>query len=95
MPTKKGKSKPGKARKASNKGRRTRVGGTGQSRRATRKAGSSRKPGTAGKSGRARRATPGRRIGKPITAPPPITVPSEERGDTKAGGGESGRVVIL
>ena len=95
MPTKKGKSKPAKAAKTSNKARRTRAaGGQGQSKRA----GASRKTGanpTSGgrkkDAGRLRKTEAG-----PVfisTNPSPARTPGEDKGGQKAGGGE--RVVIL
>jgi len=94
MPTKKGKSKPAKAKKASNQKRRTRAAGaTGKSKRA----GSARRTGAAaGSGGRKRAAGKLRRteagpvwIGKSQ----PISLPTQTPGDRKASGGE--RVVIL
>ena len=97
MPTKRGKSKPAKARKTSNKSRRTRAaGGKGQSKRAgaARKTGSSRNSGGRKKpAGRLRRTEAG-----PVwigSSPDPVARPTEEPGDKKAGDGESGRVVLL
>jgi hypothetical protein len=85
MPTKKGKSKPAKARKASNKIRRTRAasGGPNRSKRA-----SSKRTGTG-----LRRTEAG-----PVwigSSPAPISPPAGQPGDTKAGTGGSDRVVIL
>ena len=94
MPTKKGKSKPAKAKKASSKGRRTRAaGGKGRSKRA----GGSRKTGGSARSGGRKRAAGKLRrteagpvwIGKSQ----PVTLPTETPGERKATGGE--RVVIL
>ena len=85
MPTKKGKSKPAKARTTSNKMRRTRAATGGASR--SKRAGSKRK-GTG-----VRRTEAG-----PVwigSSPAPISAPAGEPGDTKAGTGESDRVVIL
>ena len=97
MPTKKGKSKPGKAKKASNKSRRTRAaGGIGRSKRAggARGTGSSRKSGGRKKAaGRLRRTEAG-----PVwigSSPAPVVRPDQEPGDKKAGDGGSGKVVIL
>ena len=92
MPTSKGKSKAGKAKKASNKTRRVAP---------TSRAGKAR-GGAPGK--KTKRATGARSGGKlkrteagPVwigSSPAPISKPAEERGDQKAGSG-SGRVVIL
>ena len=96
MPTKKGKSKPAKARKTSSKSRRTTAaGGKGRSKRAgaARKTVASRTSGRKKPAGRLRRTEAG-----PVwigTSPEPIIRPTEEPGDKKAGDGESGRVVIL
>jgi hypothetical protein len=98
MPTKKGKSKPAKARKTSNKSRRTgAAGGKGRSKRAgaARKTGASRGSGGRKKpAGRLRRTEAG-----PVwngTSPEPVVRPTEEPGDRKAtDGGGSDRVVIL
>ena len=96
MPTKKGKSKPAKARKTSNKSRRTRAaGGKGRSKRAgtTRKAGASRAGGGRKKpAGRLRRTEAG-----PVwigSSPEPVIRPTEEPGEKKAGD-VGDRVVIL
>jgi hypothetical protein len=96
MPTKKGKSKPAKARKTSNKSRRTRAaGGKGQSKRAgaARKTGASRAGGGRKKpAGRLRRTEAG-----PVwigSSPEPVVRPTEEPGEKKAGD-VGDRVVIL
>lgn len=97
MPTKKGKSKPAKARKTSNKMRRGRpAGGKGKSARVggVRKAGAARR-GTARKrsAGKLKRTEAG-----PVwigSSPTPVARPTEERGDQKAGDGRLDRVVIL
>ena len=97
MPTKKGKSKPGKAKKASNKQRRTRVGGTGK----TKRAGASRGAGaTKRSSGRKRTAGKLRRTeAGPVwigSSPAPVNLPAEDPGSSKATtGGGSDRVRIL
>ena len=97
MPTKKGKRKPAKAKKASNKSRRTRAaGGIGQSKRA----GGSRGTGASNRSGGRKRSAGGLRRTEagPVwigTSPTPLARPAEEPGDKKAADGESGRVVIL
>lgn len=98
MPTKKGKAKPAKAKKASNKMRRDHpVGGAVGARGVGKTRG--------GRSNNSRRTTGPRRTktgalptaratpGTAIKPPPPLDRPAEERGDTKAGGGE--RVTIL
>ena len=98
MPTTKGKSKAGKAKKASNKSRRVAP---------TSRAGKARggAPGKKTKRTTGTRATGSRRSGGKLkrteagpvwigSSPAPIDKPVEERGDQKAGGG-SGRVVIL
>jgi hypothetical protein len=98
MPTTKGKSKAGKAKKASNKSRRVAP---------TSRAGKARgdAPGKKTKRTTGTRATGSRRQGGKLkrteagpvwigSSPAPINRPAEERGDQKAGGG-SGRVVIL
>jgi hypothetical protein len=98
MPTKKGKSKPAKARKTSTKSRRTRAaGGKGQSKRAgaARKTGSPRNSGGRKKpAGRLRRTEAG-----PVwigSSPEPVISPTDEPGNKKAtDGGGSDRVVIL
>lgn len=97
MPTKKGKSKPAKARKTSNKSRRTRAaGGKGQSKRAgaARKTGASRNSGGRKKpAGRLRRTEAG-----PVwigSSPDPVISPADEPGNKKATDGGSDRVVIL
>ncbi len=97
MPTKKGKSKPAKLKKASNKSRRTRAaGGTGQSARAggARGTGASRTAGGRKKdAGRLRKTEAGSVfIG---TTPVPPGRLAEDRGNKKAGDGGSGKVVIL
>ena len=96
MPTKKGKSKPAKASKASNKSRRTGAAAAkGQSKRAggARRTGASAKSGGRKKAaGRLRRTEAG-----PVwvaTNPTPTRGPAEDRGGQKAGGGGD-RVVIL
>ena len=95
MPTKKGKSKPAKAKKASNKTRRTRAaGGAGTSKRA----GGSRGTGASNRSGGRKRAAGKLRRTEagPVwigSSPKPVNLPAEDRGDRKASGGE--RVVIL
>jgi hypothetical protein len=94
MPTKKGKSKPAKAKKASNKGRRTKVaGGAGTSKRA----GGSRGTGASARSGGRKKAAG--KLKRTEAGPvwigksKPISLPTETPGDRKATGGE--RVVIL
>ena len=92
MPTKKGKSKPAKAKKASNATRRTRTGGAkGKTKTKTKRAGTAAKGGVRKKAaGRLRRTEAGPVwIGKSQ----PISVPTGTPGDQKASGGE--RVVIL
>jgi hypothetical protein len=87
MPTKKGKSKPAKARKTSNKARRTR---TGVAKGKTKRAGGARKTKPAG---RLKRTEAG-----PVwigSSPAPVIRPDQEPGDKKAGDGESGRVLLL
>lgn len=97
MPTKRGKSKPAKARKTSNKMRRSRAaGGKGKSVRAggARKTGASTRSGGKKRSaGRLKRTEAG-----PVwigSSPNPIGLPTEERGDRKAGDGGTERAVIL
>ena len=88
MPTKKGKSKPAKARKTSNKMRRST--GAGGKRPAKRSAGAARKKKPAG---RLKRTEAG-----PVwigSSPAPIIRPDQEPGDRKAGDGGSERVSIL
>ena len=96
MPTKKGKSKPAKAKKASSTMRRSgAAGGAGKSKRA----GGARKTGAAAKSGGRKKA-----IGKlrktdagPVwigSTPRPVNLPTEDPGARKATKG-SERVVIL
>ena len=98
MPTTKGKSKAGKAKKTSNKTRR--VGPTSRAGKARGGAPGKKNTRTTGK-----RAPSSRRAGGKLkrteagpvwigSSPAPINKPAEERGDQKAGGG-SGRVVIL
>ena len=95
MPTKKGKSKPAKAKKTSNKSRRTRAaGGQGQSKRA----GASRQTGVNPTSGGRKKAAGRLRKTEagPVwigSSPTPAKAPGEDKGGQKAGGGE--RVVIL
>jgi hypothetical protein len=87
MPTKKGKSKPAKAKKTSNKLRKTRPAA---GKRPAKRAGAARKKKPAG---RLRRTEAG-----PVwigSSPAPIVRPDRETGDQKAGDGGSGRVVIL
>jgi hypothetical protein len=95
MPTKKGKSKPAKAKKASNQQRRTRAaGGKGESKRA----GGSRGTGASATSGGRKKAAGKLRRTEagPVwigTSPTPAKAPGGDKGGQKAGGGE--RVVIL
>lgn len=90
MPTKKGKSKPGKAKKASNKTRRSATGKAkpaGTTRKASRKGAGRKKPG-----GKLRRTEAG-----PVwigSSPKPVNLPTEDPGARKATKG-SERVVIL
>ena len=97
MPTKKGKSKPAKAKKASNKQRRTRVAGTGQSKRA----GGSRGTGASARSGGKKRGAGKLRRTEagPVwigSSPAPVNLPAEDPGSNKAtDGGGSDRVRIL
>ena len=97
MPTKKGKSKPAKAKKASNKTRRTRAtGAKGTSKRA----GGTRKTGAAARSGGRKRAAGRLRRTEagPVwigSSPAPINLPAEDPGSTKATGSGSDRVRIL
>jgi hypothetical protein len=97
MPTKKGKSKPAKAKKTSNKQRRTRVGGAGKSKRAgaSRGTGASKTSGGRKRSaGKLRRTEAG-----PVwigSSPAPVNLPAEDPGSSKATtGGGSDRVRIL
>ena len=109
MPTKKGKSKPSKAKKASNTMRRTKTaGGANTSKRAgaARKTGASaRKTGASARKTSASARSGGRKraAGKLKrteagsvwigSSPAPIDRPTEERGDRKAG--DTGSVRIL
>jgi hypothetical protein len=98
MPTKKGKSKPAKARKTSNKTRRTVAAGGGPNR--SKRAGGGRGTGASARSGGRKRAAPGMRRTEagPVwigSSPAPLSPPTGEPGDNKAGTGESDRVVIL
>jgi hypothetical protein len=97
MPTKKGKSKPAKARKTGNKMRRSRtVGHAGASKRT---AGPKRKPAST-RAGATKRSAGGLKrteagsvwIG---SSPAPVTRPTEERGDRKVGDVGLGSVRIL
>src|SRR5687767_9844647 len=97
MPTKKGKSKPAKAKKASSKQRRTRVGGTGKSKRAggSRGTGASKRSGARKRSGgKLRRTEAG-----PVwigSSPAPVNLPAEDPGSNKAtDGAGTDRVRIL
>ena len=97
MPTKKGKSKPAKAKKASNKMRRTRAaGGKGKSKRA----GGARKTGASARSGGRRKAAGKLRRTEagPVwigSSPAPVNLPAEDPGSSKATGSGSDRVRIL
>ena len=96
MPTKKGKSKPAKAKKASNKSRRTRAaGGIGQSKRA----GSARQTGASRNSGGRKKAPAGMRRTEagPVwigSSPAPVARPAQEPGGKKVGDGATGRVIL-
>ena len=90
MPTKKGKSKPAKARKTSNKARRGRVT---TARKTTKKAAgaSARGAGRKRGAGKLRRTEAG-----PVwigSSPAPVNIPTTDPGGQKASGGQS--VVIL
>ena len=94
MPTKKGKSKPAKAKKTSNKLRRT--GGVGKTKRAgaSRTASASKRGGKKRAGGKLRRTEAG-----PVwigSSPTPVNLPAEDPGSSKATtGGGSDRVRIL
>ena len=95
MPTKKGKSKPSSAKKAGNKGRRTKTAGRAST---SKRAGAARKTGAKARGGARKRAAGKlkRTEAGPVwigSSPAPIDRPAEERGDQKAGG--SGSVRIL
>jgi hypothetical protein len=97
MPTKKGKSKPAKARKTTNKMRRSRaVGKVGASKRTAgpkKKSASTRASTTKRSAGRLKRTEAGSVwIG---SSPAPVARPTEERGDRKVGDVGSGSVRIL
>ena len=85
MPTKKGKSKPAKAKKTSSKARRTRVGGKGSSKRAGAKRGTGAATRTGGRkraAGKLRRTEAG-----PVwigSSPAPVNLPPEDPGSNKA-----------
>jgi hypothetical protein len=91
MPTKKGKSKPAKAKKASNTKRRTRTGAAKGKTTTKKRAGTAAKGGVRKKAtGKLRRTEAGPVwIGKSQ----PISIQTGTPGDQKASGGE--RVVIL
>jgi hypothetical protein len=90
MPTKKGKSKPAKARKTSNKMRRSRTGGA---------IGKSRRAGTTARTRKKRPATGMQRTeAGPVwigSSPAPVARPAEDLGAKKVGDEGSDRVVIL
>jgi hypothetical protein len=99
MPTKKGKSKPAKARKATNKMRRSRAGsviGASKRARTTARKKSAAPPRTGTRprgSGKVKRTEAG-----PVFiggSPEPVARPTEERGGRKAGDSGAGSVRIL
>jgi hypothetical protein len=90
MPTKKGKSKPAKAKKASNTTRKARP--AGGKRPAKRAAGAARSGGRKKSAGRLRRTEAG-----PVwigSSPAPIVRPTEEPGSRKVNDGGSGRIAL-